>query len=191
MVGRDVVTGAALRQPSRPPSCMNAWIGIGGNFTDTEALIKQALMQLDSHPAVTVLRVSGIYRSPPWGMTGQADFVNAVAELESGLSAGDLLDFLLEIEGRLGRTRSGPRWGPRCIDLDLLTYQNLTVKTEQLELPHPRMHLRAFVLVPLLELEPGFEIPGIGTARNALERLEEKDRADVQLFSRVNQDIEP
>lgn len=170
---------------------MNAWIGLGGNFPDTEALIQQALALIDFHPEATVLQVSGIYRSPPWGVAGQADFFNAVAELETGLSAIDLLAFLLEIENRLGRDRSGPRWGPRCIDLDLLTYQDLKLKSEQLKLPHPHMHLRAFVLVPLLELAPHFEIPGIGKAREALDRLSENDRAGVYLLSRLKQEIEP
>ena len=142
--------------------------------------MNRALSFLEEHGEISILRKSRIYRSPPWGVTGQADFCNAVAELETSLRADELLRVLLDIENRLGRDRSGPRWGPRCIDLDLLTYQDLIVNSEQLDLPHPRMHLRAFVLVPVLELEPGFEIPGIGQARNELERLERQEVDAVQ-----------
>jgi 2-amino-4-hydroxy-6-hydroxymethyldihydropteridine diphosphokinase len=160
---------------------MNAWIGLGGNFTGSEALMSEALILLEANDQITVLRHSGVYRSPPWGATDQADFCNAVAELETSLPAAELLAELLDIEKKLGRNRRGPRWGPRCIDLDLLTYQNLMLNSERLQLPHPRMHLRAFVLVPILELEPGFEIPGVGKAQQALERLGRREVEAVQL----------
>jgi len=150
---------------------MDAWIGLGGNFADSESLIRESLSLLGGRSGVSVKRVSAVYRSRPWGDSDQADYFNAVAELETSLPAGDLLETLLDIEDRLGRTRDGRKWGPRCIDLDLLTYQDLKMDSAQLHLPHPRMHLRAFVLVPLLELEPGFEIPGIGKAQQALDRL--------------------
>lgn len=170
---------------------MRAWIGLGGNFPDSEALMRRALALLDSHQEITVVRASGTYRSPPWGVTGQADFSNAVAELETAIPAGDLLALLLEVESGLGRDRRGPRWGPRCIDLDLLTYQNLTCKSGQLELPHPRMHLRAFVLIPILELESGFEIPGIGSARQALDRLDPEEIGAVRLLPSTKQELHP
>jgi 2-amino-4-hydroxy-6-hydroxymethyldihydropteridine diphosphokinase len=170
---------------------MNAWIGLGGNFTGSETLMREALILLDAHVKIAVLRQSSVYRSPPWGATDQADFFNAVAELETSLPAAELLAELLDIEKRLGRDRGGPRWGPRGIDLDLLTYQDLMMSSEHLELPHPRMHLRAFVLVPLLDLEPGFEIPGIGTAQQALDRLERHEIDAVQLLNLSKQDIHP
>jgi len=161
---------------------MNAWIGLGGNFAGSEALMRRALVRLDAHDKIALLRQSGVYRSPPWGVTDQADFFNAVAELETSLPPAQLLTELLDIEKTLGRDRRGTRWGPRSIDLDLLTYQDLMLNSEHLELPHPRMHLRAFVLVPLLELEPGFEIPGIGKAQQALQRLDRNEVEAVRLI---------
>jgi 2-amino-4-hydroxy-6-hydroxymethyldihydropteridine diphosphokinase len=96
------------------------------------------------------------------------------------LPAPELLQLLLRIESELGRRRSGERWGPRCIDLDLLTYDDLECRSDALELPHPRMHLRAFVLVPLLELEPGFVIPGRGPAADCLGRIDTAEVAAVK-----------
>jgi 2-amino-4-hydroxy-6-hydroxymethyldihydropteridine diphosphokinase len=159
---------------------MKAWIGLGGNFAESGFLIGSALLRLDEHDKITVLRQSDVYRSAPWGVVDQADFFNAVAELETTLEPGELLKALLDIENGLGRDRSSPRWGPRCIDLDLLTYQDVVMHSESLDLPHPRMHLRAFVLKPVLELEPGFEIPGIGKARQALGRLDPGEVEAVQ-----------
>jgi 2-amino-4-hydroxy-6-hydroxymethyldihydropteridine diphosphokinase len=163
---------------------MNAWIGLGGNLGDTGALIRQALLQLDAASEITVRRRSGLYRSAPWGIENQPDFINAVAELETGLQPHQLLEILLQLESELGRQRIGRRWGPRCIDLDLLTYDVLTLHTDSLELPHPRMHLRAFVLVPLLELEPGFDIPGVGKAVDCLAAIDENE---VKSVVRLNQ----
>ena len=150
----------------------------------------KALSILEQHNEISVLRKSGMYRSPPWGVTGQADFINAVAELDTSLQADELLAALLDIEKRLGRERTGPRWGPRCIDLDLLTYHDLIMNSSQLELPHPRMHLRAFVLVPVLELEPGFLIPGIGEARLELEKLNPREVDSVRPLAKSEQDKE-
>lgn len=139
-----------------------------------------ALSFLDEHSEISILRRSRIYRSPPWGVTGQPDFVNAVLELGTSLRPDELLEIMLDVEIQLGRDRSGQRWGPRRIDLDLLTYQDLVMNSKQLELPHPRMHLRAFVLVPILELEPGFLIPGIGEARRELEKLGRQEVESVR-----------
>jgi 2-amino-4-hydroxy-6-hydroxymethyldihydropteridine diphosphokinase len=102
----------------------------------------------------------------------QPDFTNAVAELETSLKPEQLLQTLLDCEAALGRDRVGGRWGPRRIDLDLLCFGEHRLRTSRLELPHPRMQDRAFVLIPLLELEPEFEIPGIGRARACLDALE-------------------
>ena len=156
---------------------MNAWIGLGGNFAESDILIGSALVRLDEHRDIVVLRQSGMYRSPPWGIVDQADFFNAVAEVDTALPPGELLAAMQAVENGLGRDRSSPRWGPRNIDLDLLSYQDMVVRSRDLVLPHPRMHLRAFVLKPIMELEPGFEIPGVGPARKALERL---DRSEVE-----------
>jgi len=151
---------------------VKAWLGLGGNATNSGRLLVEALERLQATPGIEVLRASRSYRSAPWGLSEQPDFVNAVAELESDLQPEELLGILQQVEQALGRRRSGPRWGPRNIDLDLLAFDGLERDTARLQLPHPRMHLRAFVLVPLLELEPSFHIPGVGSAAACLDRLE-------------------
>lgn len=159
---------------------MRAWIGLGGNRADSGVLLVEALARLAAVPGVALLRRSATYRSPPWGRQDQPDYVNAVAELETTLQPPALLRQLLETESSLGRQRSATtRWGPRCIDLDLLTYGALSLQSKDLELPHPRMHRRAFVLVPLLELDPGFVIPGRGPAADCLRAIDADEVAAV------------
>jgi 2-amino-4-hydroxy-6-hydroxymethyldihydropteridine diphosphokinase len=157
-----------------------AWVGLGGNREDSASLLRSALLQLDTPPRLKLLRRSRLYRSPPWGFTDQPDFVNAVAEFGTSLTPLELLDRLRATEVRLGREPQTRRWGPRCIDLDLLTYEQVTRKSDDLVLPHPRMHLRAFVLVPLLELEPDFAIPGIGPAKDCLQSIDARETAAVK-----------
>jgi len=151
---------------------MNAWIGLGGNAEDSRELLSEALRRLGSTAGIGRLRASRFFRTAPWGVLDQPDFVNAVAEVETDLPAEVLLDVLLDVERELGRRRDGTRWGPRAIDLDLLACDERVVQTDRLTLPHPRMHERAFVLVPLLELEPSFVIPGRDSAARCLERLD-------------------
>ena len=143
-----------------------AYVGLGSNLGDREALIREAAAQIGA------TRLSPIVETEPWGYADQPRFLNAVAELETGLSARQLLDLLLEVERRLGRERTGPRWGPRTIDLDLLLYGEDRLHEPDLEVPHPRLHERAFVLEPLAALDPGLEIPGIGTVSEALAGLQ-------------------
>ena len=158
---------------------MKAWIGLGGNREDSGGLLVEALVRMAAVPEVHVQRRSRRYRSPPLGLVDQPDFVNAVAELETELEPLRLLRLLLSVENQLGRQRDGIRWGPRCIDLDLLTYDQLRLRSSELVLPHPEMHLRAFVLVPLLELEPGFVIPGVGPAADCLAGIDASEAAAV------------
>ena len=141
--------------------------------------MRRALALLADNKGCVVLRRSRVYRSAPWGRENQPEFLNAVAELETGLAPRDLLHLLLEIERGLGRQRDGSRWGPRCIDLDLLTYEQCELDEQDLVLPHPRMHLRAFVLVPLLELQPDFTVPGKGPAVKWLAQLDPVESAGV------------
>ena len=150
---------------------MRALIGLGSNIGDGKAQLRLALEILALTEGVEVLRCSSFYRTEPWGITNQPDFTNAVAELETSKGPGELLTALLSVEKALGRERTGQRWAERSIDLDLLCYGQLVQKDTALELPHPRMHLRAFVLKPLLELEPEFMIPGVGSAQKALAAL--------------------
>ena len=163
---------------------MQAWIGLGGNHQDSGERLEAALALLAEAPGVLLQQQSRRYRSPPWGLAGQPDFVNAVAGVDTTLPPLELLQLLLDTETRLGRERGGPRWGPRCIDLDLLAYEDLRIESAELTLPHPRMHVRAFVLIPLLELEPGFEIPGRGSAAHCLQRIPTSERATVLALSR-------
>jgi len=163
---------------------MQAWVGLGGNQENSGELLDEALALLAEAPGVGLRRQSRRYRSPPWGLSGQPDFVNAVAEFETTRSPRQLLQLLLDTENRLGRERGGPRWGPRCIDLDLLVYDELRIQSARLTLPHPRMHERAFVLIPLLELKPDFEIPGRGSASDCLQRIDPAERAAVVVLPR-------
>ena len=139
-----------------------AYVGLGSNLDDPSLQIERALAALAQLPATMLRARSRLYRSPPWGLLDQPDFVNAVAQLETDLPAPDLMRGLLEMEHAAGRDRRGQRWGPRVLDLDLLLYADLTAAEPGLQLPHPHMHERAFVLLPLAELAPALEIPGHG-----------------------------
>jgi len=151
---------------------MKAWLGLGSNLQGPAAQLREALDKLARIDGIEILEVSGFYRTPPWGDTQQDDFVNAVAQIETRLAPVPLLKVLQSVENDMGRTRSGRRWGPRVIDIDLLLYGDLQLRTEELELPHPRMHERAFVLVPLCELDAGLRIPGHGLAGEVLQMLD-------------------
>ncbi|MGQ9533383.1 MAG: 2-amino-4-hydroxy-6-hydroxymethyldihydropteridine diphosphokinase [Desulfotomaculales bacterium] len=149
---------------------VRAYVGLGTNLGDKMANLRAALALLAAAPGVRVLRVAGVYRTAPWGHTDQDWFLNTVAELETVLPPRALLEVFLGIEARLGRRR-GMRWGPRVIDLDLLVYGDLVVYEPDLVVPHPRMHERAFVLVPLAELEPSLRLADGRTVAGAAEAL--------------------
>jgi 2-amino-4-hydroxy-6-hydroxymethyldihydropteridine diphosphokinase len=144
-----------------------AFVGIGSNLSDPRRQVLQALEELDSLPATRLAARSSLYRSAPVGFLQQPDFINAVARLETEMTPRGLLDALLDLERRRGRTREF-RNAPRTLDLDILLYDDLRYHESGLTLPHPQMHLRAFVLQPLLEIAPGCSIPGIGSAEQAL-----------------------
>lgn len=150
----------------------NAYVGLGANLGDREATLRRALELLDAREGVEVVRVSSFRETEAWGPVAQPDFVNAVAELETTLGARELLDALLAIERGLGRVREGPRFGPRTIDLDLLLHGDGIVVEPGLELPHPRLHERRFVLEPLAELDPGLDVPGRGPVAALLAALD-------------------
>jgi len=151
---------------------MNAWLGLGSNLHGPADQLRTAFGKLSQIDGIEVLKVSGFYRTPPWGDEQQDDFINAVAQIETSLAPAPLLRALQSVENAMGRSRSGRRWGPRVIDIDLLLYGDLQLRTEELELPHPRMHERAFVLVPLCELDAGLRIPGRGVAGEILQTLD-------------------
>lgn len=138
-----------------------AAIGIGGNIGDRRGALSGALERLGAAPDIRLLAVSSLWETPPWGDADQPPFLNACALVESPLAPRALLDALLGIEQALGRARDkARRWGPRLIDLDLLWHEGGPLSVPGLELPHPRMSERAFVLVPLAEIAPGLEIGG-------------------------------
>ncbi len=144
-----------------------AYIGLGSNLDNPEAQLAQAIEHLAQVPGLVLRGASSLYRSAPWGELDQPDFINAVAQVDTTLAPESLLDVLVQIEAVAGRARSR-RWGPRTLDLDLLLYEGVQCDLPRLQLPHPRMHERAFVLVPLLELAPDIIIPGHGRARDLL-----------------------
>ena len=151
---------------------MKAWLGLGSNLQQPEEQVSEALERLRKVEGVELLKVSSFYRTPPWGDENQGDFVNAVAQIETGLDPISLLHVLQSIENEMGRQRSERRWGPRLIDLDLLLYGDQQYLSDELELPHPRMFERAFVLMPLYELAANMVIPGYGDIENLLQKVD-------------------
>jgi len=162
---------------------MRAFVGMGSNLGEREALIGQALDELAALPDTTLIRVSSLYDTEPVGVIEQPRFLNAVAMLDTELTARQLLWNLQRIEARLGRTRS-QRWGPRTMDLDLLLYGDLVIEEDDLRLPHPELARRAFVLVPLVELDPQITHPVSGlSVVQMLARLEHK--SPIKRISRL------
>jgi 2-amino-4-hydroxy-6-hydroxymethyldihydropteridine diphosphokinase len=136
-----------------------AALGLGGNVGDPASAMARALQALDGRKDCRVLAVSRLYLTPPWGKTDQADFFNCCALIETELEPEELLDLCLALEREMKRVRV-ERWGPRTLDIDLLTYGDRVQKSPKLELPHPRMTERAFVMLPLADLAPQMEING-------------------------------
>ncbi len=139
-----------------------AYVALGANLGDPASMVRAAFAALANLPHSRVARTSSLYRTAPVGITAQPDFINAVAALETQLAPEALLEALLDVEQRFGRTR-GEINGPRCIDLDLLLYDDLELELPRLTLPHPRLHLRAFVLLPLAEIAPDLRLPQRGS----------------------------
>jgi len=155
------VSRQPLRRRSGQASAVTAFVALGSNLDDPPAQIRSALRALAALPGTRLVGSSSLYRNPPAGVLDQPDFVNAVAEIETRLTARKLLERLLAIERAHGRVRDVPN-GPRTLDLDLLLYGGLTVREPGLVVPHPRMLDRAFVVVPLAEIAPGAVVPGRG-----------------------------
>ena len=141
-------------------SCSTAYLGLGGNLGDRRRYLAAALRALASEPGVRVEAVSSVYETQPVGVLEQPVFLNLVAQVTTTLSTRELLACCLRIEAGLGRVRS-ERWGPRTIDVDVLWFDDQAVNEPDLELPHPRMTTRAFVLVPLAEIAPALELDGV------------------------------
>lgn len=155
-----------------------ATVGLGANLNDPVAQVEYALGELDRLPDTRLVARSNLYASAPVGYVDQPDFVNAVAQVETALAPRALLAALLDIEQRHGRARSF-RNAPRTLDLDLLLYGAARFHEDGLALPHPRMHTRAFVLVPLLEIAPDATIPGRGRAADWLAACRDQSLAHL------------
>ena len=152
----------------------HAFVGLGANLGDPVAQVTKAIADLAALDETRVVRSSSLYRTAPIGHTDQPDFVNAVVLLDTGLAPRKLLETLLDIERAAGRERSFPN-APRRLDLDLLLYGKQTIDEPGLVVPHPRMHERAFVLAPLVEIAPDAVVPGRGRAAALLRAVSDQD----------------
>jgi len=154
-----------------------AYVAFGGNVGDARDTIRRAIDAFCDGAHVTLLARSSDYRTPPWGVTDQAPFINACIAVETRLSPRDLLERAQEVERSFGRDRQREtRWGPRTLDIDILSYGDTAIDDPMLTLPHPRLFERAFVLVPLVEIAPDATIGG----RSLREALERVDRTGIE-----------
>ena len=147
-----------------------AYLALGGNIGDVAGEFLRALQALASAEGVRVAAVSRVYRTPPWGVTDQPDFLNMAAAVETAVPPRALLDLCLGIEQARGRVRN-ERWGPRNIDIDVIAYGDARVDEPDLTIPHPRAHERAFVLAPLADIAPELMLHG-ATVRDWLTRAD-------------------
>jgi len=155
-----------------PADAARAYVGLGSNLGDREQTLRSAVDALRAAPGVEVVSVSGLIDTEPVGFLDQPRFLNGVAALDTTLPAEALLELLLEVERHFGRSREGvPPAGPRTLDLDLLLYGDAEIDEPGLQVPHPRMHERRFVLAPLAEIAPELRIPGRGEVQTLLARL--------------------
>jgi 2-amino-4-hydroxy-6-hydroxymethyldihydropteridine diphosphokinase len=149
------------------------FVGLGSNLGERETTLRAAIGRLRTIPGVEVRAVSSLRDTEPVGYVDQPRFLNGAVELLTDLSARALLGVLLELERAFGRDRAtGPPHGPRTLDLDLLLYGDATIDEPLLEVPHPRLHERRFVLEPLAELDPDLEVPGKGSVQALLSKLD-------------------
>lgn len=163
-----------------------AYIGIGSNLGDRQHYLFSAVTKLHEHPELTVDVCSSVYETAPVGLTEQPHFLNMVIEVRTTLPPEQLLHVMLETERSLGRVRD-VRWGPRTIDLDLLLYDQVTMRNELLELPHPRIRERAFVLIPLVEILGRPELQDAAALPELEQALRTVDgKEDVQLWAQTS-----
>jgi 2-amino-4-hydroxy-6-hydroxymethyldihydropteridine diphosphokinase len=153
-----------------------ATLGLGGNIGNPVKAMASALAVLNAHPHCRVAAVSRLYRTPPWGKTDQSYFFNSCAAVETRLAPEALLDLCLSIEREMKRERI-ERWGPRTLDIDVLTYEGVEQDAPRLELPHPRMTERGFVLMPLADIAPELMVRG----RAVADWLADADIAGIEI----------
>ena len=165
-------------------STVTAYVGLGSNLDNPAAQIAAAIDMLAALPNATLRAVSSFYRNPPMGPQDQPDYVNAVVALDTRLTPRALLDAMQAIERAQGRDRSGLRWGARTIDLDLLVYGDTVLDEDHLQVPHPGIAERAFVLVPLAEIAPQISIPGHGLLSTLLAAVDRVSVVPMPISSR-------
>jgi 2-amino-4-hydroxy-6-hydroxymethyldihydropteridine diphosphokinase len=151
---------------------IRVYIGVGSNLGDPVNQVKDAIEELEMLPDSILLDKSSLYSSKPMGPADQPDYVNAVVALDTLLSAENLLQALIRIEDQTGRERAGEKWGPRTLDLDLLLYGKNTINKPDLTVPHPGMHERDFVIMPLAEIAGNITIPGRGQLSALISKCE-------------------
>ncbi len=157
---------------------VRAYLSLGSNLGDREANLRRAALLLEETPGVEITGRSSVYRTKPMGYLEQPEFLNQVLKIRTSLPPHALLRRCLEVEEEMGRVR-GERWGPRLIDVDVLLYDDEVIEDEELTLPHPEMAGRAFVLVPLLELDPTSSLPDGCLLADCLKSLDEEERLGV------------
>ena len=157
-----------------------AYIGIGSNLGDPEKNCLEAVDRIGRIPGCKATRVSRLYRTEPVGVDGQEYYVNCVAEISTGISAKRLMKKMLAIEKDMGRVREGGRWQARIIDLDILLFGRELIHEDNLTVPHPLMHRRRFVMVPMADLAPDLIHPSIGKSMSVLLQEIPKDGQDVR-----------
>jgi 2-amino-4-hydroxy-6-hydroxymethyldihydropteridine diphosphokinase len=151
---------------------IRVYVGLGSNLEDPVAQVLEAVEELEMIPDSILVSRSSLYRGKPMGLADQPDYVNAVVAMDTLLSAGSFLQELTRIEDLQGRVRDGEKWGPRIIDLDLLMYGKQKINTPDLTVPHPGMHERDFVIIPLSELAGDVNIPGQGRLTALINKCE-------------------
>ncbi|MEH6940665.1 2-amino-4-hydroxy-6-hydroxymethyldihydropteridine diphosphokinase [Bacillus sp. JJ722] len=161
-----------------------AYLSLGSNLDDRLLYLHDAVRLLHDNEHIEVMDVSSLYETDPVGYTDQGNFLNIVVKLKTTYTAEQLLSVSQSIENQLGRKRI-IRWGPRTVDLDILLFNHENIETDGLSVPHPRMHERAFVIIPLVEVEPNIQLPTTGQFLNeVLERMPDKE--GVRLWKRKN-----
>ena len=159
----------------------NVFLGLGSNIDNKIDFLKKAIQIISANKDINIEKISSFYKTPPVGFKEQDYFINAVIKICTSLSPFDLLKFLQDIEKRLGRKRI-IKWGPRTIDIDILFYSNWIIDKNSLKIPHPLLHERAFVLIPLNEIEHSFIHPVLNeTISNLLNQLNLNDIRDIEM----------
>jgi 2-amino-4-hydroxy-6-hydroxymethyldihydropteridine diphosphokinase len=163
---------------------IEAALGLGGNLGNPVAAFAAALKALAAHPQIRLGKISSVYRTPPWGRLDQPEFLNMAALIETSLQAVELLALVLDIEKRQGRERL-ERWGPRTLDIDILSYGDDEIDQPGLQVPHPRLAERAFALAPLAEISPMLAIGGQTAAKLRDKLADSTVRRDAEATERL------